>query len=194
MQPSSPKRMVKTAQYLSFTIQYEVLKADTSIRDGKYLMTHKDRHIEKGRYIKGRRVGTWEFKNDLNMVELCYNYTIGQPLQVLPHEGKAYSQDTYPCLYIGSPMVPYFFIMYNVFYPVAERDRKGGGKVKLRIHVSPEGRMVGYDTVESTSEHFSNAVLKAAAKIPKDEWRWAPAMLNGTPVSDDYIMTIVFSN
>lgn len=170
-----------------------VMDSDT-VFDGSYKLFYRGSIVESGNYERGERVGLWEFRNYHGIAELRYDYGAGRPVYMLPHEGKVYSQSQYPCVFLGSPVVPYYFILCNVFYPQSEGDNKAGGKVVLSILVNSRGCMTGYRVKESTSENFANAVRRAADAIPTDQWRWVPAREAGKDVAGVYDMTIFFDN
>lgn len=193
-QDATVKRIAKRLVDGNYTEAFTVLATDTTIRDGKYELYYRKRTIESGNYKEGKKIGTWTYKNYDNNVELMYNYTLGQPVYILPHVGKEYDQNNYPCMFLGSPIIPYFFVMSRIYYPLAEQDRKGGGKVVLALNINSVGRVTGYRIKESTSINFTQIVRRAADQIPKDKWLWVPALRSGKNVADEYVITVVFDN
>ncbi|MCI5776344.1 MAG: energy transducer TonB [Bacteroidales bacterium] len=177
-----------------FTETVDSVKVDGQMcRHGDYLLKYKGKTIEKGRYDKGRKVGAWIFWNYQNLVELRYDFDSETPQYIVQHIGHKYSKTERPCVFLGSPIVPYYFILSNVFYPQSEGNRNGG-KVILAIKVDADGRMSGYRIKESTSANFAKAVRVAADMIPTDKWRWLPALKGGKPVSEEYDIVIYFDN
>lgn len=177
-----------------FEASFEVLKADTTIKDGLYKLSHHGTAIEEGMYRNGRRVGIWKFRNLQKMVELKYDYDRQSPTYVLPHMGYKYDQKNNPCIFLGSPVVPFYCITNRVYYPKAEANRKTGGEVVLRLKIDTQGKIAGVMIKKSTSEAFADVVRKAAAHIPKDKWRWIPAKENGKRINGNYDITILFEN
>lgn len=173
---------------------YQVLASDTTVRDGNCEVFYRNQLIEKGLYRNGVKVGIWEYRNYHGVVEFRYNHTKQRPTYVVPHVGKTYKQTDYPCMYLGSPVRPYYYIMRKVFYPKAEQDNKKGGKVVLTFLVNAEGRMTGYRIKEASTPNFAKAVERVADEIPKDEWPWVPAYVNGKAAAGEYDMTIYFDN
>lgn len=188
------RQTVTTERGLFVETAQRVAAGDTTLLDGTYELKYRDKTIERGRYARGRRVGEWEFRNYHDWVELRYDYSRGGPTYILPHKGKTYSQETYPCTFLGSPIVPYLFIVSNVHYPQAEWDNKRGGEATLTLRVDPQGRMDGYEVRKPSSPHFAKAVRRAAEKIPRDEWRWVPARSKGRDVAGEYDIVIYFDN
>lgn len=179
-------------EYFTETVD-SILVDGQMCRHGDYLLEYKGKTIEKGKYEKGKKVGTWIYWNYQDIVELRYNYDAAKPLYIVQHIGHKYSKTERPCVYIGSPVVPYYFVTSNVFYPQSEGHRNGG-QVTLTINVNAEGRMTGYKIKKSTSENFSKAVRVAADRIPSDKWRWIPSLKNGKPVDSEYDIVIYFDN
>lgn len=176
-----------------FTEEHEVL-ANTQIKDGHYTLSYRGSNIEEGYYRNGKRVGEWKFWNLQKDVELKYDYTRKRPTYVLPHTGHTYDQRNYPCIFLGSSLIPFYFITSRAYYPKAEAENKKGGRVVLRLKVNTRGRMTGYTIKSATSENFAEVVRKAADQIPKDEWRWIPSKSKGAVVAGFYDITVVFDN
>ena len=177
-----------------FVESFSVLKSDTSVRDGKYELRYKNWTIESGSYRSGKKVGTWTYRNYNKQIELMYNYTLRQPVHILQHLGKTYDQNNYPCMFLGSPVIPYFFVLSHVYYPKAEENNRSGGSVVLTILVDKSGQMKGYKIKEATSENFARVVRQAADKISSRNWRWIPALADGKEVDGEYDITIEFDN
>ncbi|MDE5578895.1 MAG: TonB-dependent receptor [Alistipes sp.] len=59
-------------------------------------------------------------------------------------------------------------------------------RVVLRYRVTPEGRAVVTEVLESTDGRLKRRVLKAVAAAPC----WSPARKNGTPVETEHILRI----
>ncbi len=187
-------RQTRTEKEGLITETFQVLAADTTIRDGNCQVFYRDQLIEKGLYRNGAKVGIWEYRNFQGIVEFRYNHTKGRPTYVVPHAGKTYKQTDYPCMYLGSPVRPYYYIMRKVFYPKAEQDNKKGGKVILTFLVDANGNLTGYRIKEASTPNFAKAVERVADGIPKDQWPWVPAYKNGKPAAGEYDMTIFFDN
>lgn len=188
-------RVTKTSMVDNFfKAQYEVLASDTSVRDGLYTLSYRESVIEKGEYRNGKRVGEWQFWNLMKQVELKYSYESHYPTYIMPHFGHKYDQQNYPCIFLGSPLVPFYFITNRVYYPKAEANNKKGGKVVVRLHINPKGRVKNIEIKQETSKAFGDVVTKAAAQIPRNQWRWIPALQNGKRVSGYYDITILFEN
>lgn len=173
-----------------FAERYQVLRADTAVRHGMYRLTYRGETVESGRYERGQRVGVWEFRN-FREVTLRYDYTRQTPTYVLPHTRERYTSLNHPCIFLGSPLVPYFLVLRHVNYP--RNERKGiKAKVVLSIEVGADGRMTGHSIKSATTPNFGREVSKAAERIPTDEWLWLPALRDGKAGSGTYDITVLF--
>lgn len=190
--PQAKQRTILRSERRGLYVEkFRCLAQDTSVRHGQYQLIYKDQVIEQGDYRKGQRTGVWEFKNLMEMVEFRYDYDTRTPFNILPHEGEIYTSRTFPCMYLGSPYVPYHFVMLHTFYPMKESGNADDCVVVLALEVSAQGRLTGYHLEQTSRPAFNEAVLKAAAQIPK-EWRWVPARRDGRNVASEYKMKLIF--
>lgn len=188
------RQVLKSHDGLFYEEATALAQDSVPVFDGPYKLFYRGSLVEQGSYERGNRVGLWEFRNYHGIAELRYDYDAERPVYMLPHEGKVYSKSQYPCVFLGSPIVPYYFILCNVFYPQSEGNNKAGGKVILSIMVDSRGHMTGYRVKEASSENFADAVRRAADSIPVAQWRWVPARKAGKNVPGVYDMTIFFDN
>ncbi|MCQ2227342.1 MAG: energy transducer TonB [Bacteroidales bacterium] len=185
------KTIKRTQKVGLYTEKFSVLASDTSVKHGPYALIYKNKTIEKGEYKKGERIGEWAFYNIHDVIEFKYNYDQRIPYQIMPHRGATYNAKTFPSLYLGSPMVPYHFIVQHAYYPVKESGNKEDCMVVLALEISETGKMTGYHLEVSSHDAFNEVVLNAAAQIPKT-WRWVPARKNGRNVASIYRITLIF--
>ncbi len=171
--------------------KFQVLATDTSVKQGDYSLIYKGDVIEHGKYRKGERVGVWEFYNIHKKIELCYDYDQNLPFNIMPHNGYVYNARNFPSIFLGSPMVPYHFIMKHTYYPIKESENETDCKVVLALEINAQGRMTGFHLEQKSRDTFNNAVISAAEKIPKS-WRWVPARKDGRNVESLYKMTLIF--
>ena len=171
--------------------KYYAMASDTSVKHGQYQMMYKGRDIEKGEYRNGARVGRWKFYNLSNEIEFVYDYDTGTPHQIIKHKGAKYGDNTYPSMFLGSPIRPYHFITHYTYYPVKESENREDCQVVLVLEISSDGDMVGYHIDKSSKPEFNRVVLEAASKMPRD-WKWVPARFEGKKVASEYCITIVF--
>lgn len=65
-------------------------------------------------------------------------------------------------------------------------DDEPAARVVLRYKVTPEGRAVVMQELESTDNRLKRRVLKAVAEAP----HWQPAQKDGTPVASEGVLSI----
>lgn len=188
---SPVKTIERTEKSGIYTQKFRCLASDTSVRHGTYQLIYKGDVIEKGDYRKGERVGVWEFYNLLKTIEFRYDYDSHTPFNILPHVGETYTPRTFPSIFLGSPYVPYHYISLRIAYPTKEQGNTTDCRVVLGLNISAQGRMTGYHLVEESRPTFNEAVLKAAAQIPK-HWRWIPARRDGKNVPSVYKIILIF--
>lgn len=177
-----------------FKAECEYLVSDTTVKDGSYKLYHHGKVIEEGAYSHGKKTGEWKFWNLYKEIELKYDFTLKQPTYVLPHVGHSYDQKNNPPIFIGSPLVPFYFITNRVYFPKSEGMKNKSGKVVLSLKIDTKGKVESVTIKKATNDAFASVVRKAANQIPKNKWRWYPAQRAGKRVAGDYDITIVFEN
>ena len=171
-----------------FLHSYQALASDTSVKHGGYELLYKDKTLERGNYRQNARVGVWHFYNLKNALEFTYDYNNGQvDKYVRPSDGV---YDT-PCFYLGSPLIPYLFMLSKLHYPAGEMENSSNQEVVLALRISREGTMTGVRLLKSARAGFDESVMKAASSIPI-HWQWLPARKDGVAVESDYLIKIIF--
>lgn len=187
-QPASTRMVTVNRKAGVYLHSYQALASDTSVMHGGYELLYKNKTLERGNYHQNKRIGVWHFYNFKNALEFTYDYNTGKVDNfVRPSDGI---YDT-PCFFLGSPLIPYLFMLSKLYYPEMELDNQTDQEVMLALNISPEGKMTGVRLVKSAKAGFDEAVMKAASTIPS-HWQWLPARKNGCPVESDYLIKIVF--
>lgn len=171
----------------TFKLEYEALKSDTSIRNGLYRLYYKEKIIEKGQYSKGQRVGLWRFYNLEGIFDYEFDYATRQITQM---SGEWDVNVETPCLFLGSPFIPYHFLR-SIQYPQEAYDKNLKGKVELTLKINKEGKMWSYYLSEKTHPLLDAEVMKVMEKMPKS-WEWIPASRFRQPQESEYVITIYF--
>lgn len=171
-----------------FLHSYQALASDTSVKHGGYELLYKNKTLERGSYNKNKRVGVWQFYNLKNALEFTYNYNNGKVDKfVRPSNGE---YDT-PCFFLGSPLIPYLFMLSKLHYPEVEMGNRSNQEVLLALRISSEGTMTGVRLLKSARAGFDESVMQAASSIPI-HWQWLPARKDGVAVESDYLIKIIF--
>jgi TonB family protein len=184
------KEVIRT--FDNFKEVYTVLENDTTVKHGPYRLFYKNKVIENGTYKNNEPVGKWQFFYLQQIFEYEYDFTNKKVVRV--SEGnKRYNEARriIPCLFLGSPLKPYLFIVSNIHYPEEARKKNIGGKVTLALKITKEGKLDDVYLYEKLDPSLDNEVMRVARSFP-DDWKWLPATRNGVPVDDEYHITIEF--
>ncbi len=176
--------------YNNFTQEYYVQKADTSVKNGSYKLFYKKKIIEVGNYIENRKSGLWQYFSLDGIFEYEYNFDKKRVVKISGEEKDELKQMT-PCLFLGSPLIPYLYIVNNIHYPEKARKLKLGGKVILALKISKEGELWSIYLYQKLEPVLDSEVMRVARTFP-DNWQWLPATRNGVFVDGEYLITIEF--
>ena len=174
----------------TFTRECHVQESDTSIKDGTYKLFYKNKIIENGKYLKNKKVGLWQYFSLNGIFEYEYDFDKGKVAKISGEERYELIQKT-PCLFLGSPIIPYLFIVNHVYYPEKAQKQKLDGKVILALKISEEGELWSIYLYQKLDPVLDSEVMRVARNFP-DEWKWLPATRNGVSVDGEYLITIEF--
>ena len=73
-------------------------------------------------------------------------------------------------------------------YPQSEVRSEREGSVRIRVTISPEGRVIAAERVSATSDAFWQATQRQALS----RWRFRPATVDGRPVQGSKTLTVRF--
>jgi hypothetical protein len=148
---------------------------------------YKEKIIERGQYSNGQRTGLWRFFNLEGIFDYEYDYNTRQITQM---SGDWDVNIETPCLFLGSPFIPYHFLR-NIEYPQEAYDLKLKGKVVLNLKINKEGKMWSYYLSEKNHPLLDAQVMKVMATMPQS-WQWLPATRFKEPIDSEYVITIFF--
>lgn len=168
--------------------EYEALKADTSVKNGPYQYFYKDKLIEKGQYLKNQRTKLWQYYNLKGIFEYEYDYDNNKITRL---SGDRDPKQATPCLFKGSPLIPYLYIVEKVGYPKAAIDKNLKGQVVLVLKIGSDGQVWAMYLSEKLHPLLDSEVMRVARSFPPD-WEWLPATHLGLPIDDEYLITIEF--
>ncbi len=186
----TPAQIKKVVTSSSFTHEYHVQKSDTSVKDGQYKLYYKKKIIENGNYIENREAGLWQYFSLDGVFEFEYDYDRSRVTKMSGKDIEDIKQGT-PCLFLGSPIIPYLFIVNNIYYPQKARKHKLAGKVVLALKISKKGELWAIYLSQKLNPLLDSEVMRVARTFP-DTWNWLPATRNGNPVDGEYLITIEF--
>jgi len=169
---------------------YFTSKSDTTIRNGLCSIYYKGKIIEKGRYSNNKKAGRWRFFSLNGIFEYEYNYDIKELVSINGINRHDLKKKT-PCLFQGSPLIPYLYLVTNLGYPAKAKDKNIEGKVVLALKVNSQGEIYGFYIAEKLHPIIDNAVINVAKTIP-DDWKFLSATYMGENVQSEYHITIEF--
>ncbi len=73
-------------------------------------------------------------------------------------------------------------------YPAAEQRAQHDGRVQVRVTIGPDGRVIDIALISATSDAFWQVTRQQALR----HWRFRPATVDGRPVQDTKVMSLVF--
>ena len=73
-------------------------------------------------------------------------------------------------------------------YPAAEQRSEREGEVRVRVTISPEGRVAAVRRVSATSDAFWRVTERQALS----RWRFKPATVDGRPVESSKVLSVRF--
>ncbi|TAJ11881.1 hypothetical protein DMA11_15145 [Marinilabiliaceae bacterium JC017] len=168
----------------------EVLKANSAIRHGNYNLFYKDYMVESGQYTNNQKTGIWQFFSFNGVLEYEYNFDRSAIVKLSGERGRQLKRIS-PCLYLGSPVVPYLFVVNHISYPLEALDLNISGKVVLALKINAKGELWGFYLHEKLHPLLDSEVMRVARKIP-DDWQWLAATQNGKSISEEYHIVIKF--
>ncbi|WP_430816453.1 TonB family protein [Carboxylicivirga sp. RSCT41] len=169
---------------------YWVNALDNEMRNGKSSTYYKGKVIEQGQYKENKRVGIWRFYNLESILDYEYDFDKNELLMVSGidrHDLKRKS----PCLFLGSPLIPYLFLVNNLSYPMKAIDNDVEGEVILALKINQEGKVFGFYIYQKLHPVLDRAVIDCVKTMPND-WRFIPATNMGQVVAGEYHITIEF--
>lgn len=186
--PKSPlnKRVIELNGNLK--TEFDVLKSDTAIKNGIYLHYYKERVIEKGNYKNNVAVGRWQYYNLKGIFEFEYDH---DAKIITALSGNRNPKIETPCLFKGSPLVPYLYIVQKVGYPKEAIDKNIKGQVVLALKIGKDGAIWAMYLTEKLHPILDSEVLKVARSFP-ESWQWLPATQMEEPIDSEYLVTIEF--
>jgi len=88
----------------------------------------------------------------------------------------------------GAELDPRYAGQLQPPYPPAEQRAQRDGRVQVRVTIAPDGRVVSVVRLTATSDAFWRVTEQQALS----RWRFRPATLDGRPVQDSKVMTLIF--
>lgn len=185
----NPKRIIyKTISY-SNPQGKSLLDKDGT---GSFNLEHGNGNREKGTYLNGFKVGTWESYNKKDNESYIDDYEEG-----VYKSGKTIKADGEIVNYQELEKLPEFkggisafgkFLVNNLKYPPNSRDSKIQGKVFIKFNVNANGLLSDFEIIDGVNNELNQEALRVIKLLPS----WTPALKRGIPQSTSYTVPISF--
>lgn len=169
---------------------YHVLALDKTVRHGLSTLYYKGKVIEKGRYRDNKQVGRWRFFNLNSILEYEYDFDKQEVVMLSGVDRHDLKRST-PCLFKGSPLIPYLFLVSNLGYPEQAKSDDVEGKLVLALKIDKKGEIYGFYISEKLHPVIDKAVVDVAKTMPQD-WEFLAATNRGQAVNSEYHIAIEF--
>jgi protein TonB len=73
-------------------------------------------------------------------------------------------------------------------YPPSEQRLEHEGRVQVRVTIGPDGRVIDVALISATNDAFWQVTRQQALR----HWHFRPATVDGRPVQDSKLMSLVF--
>jgi protein TonB len=93
-----------------------------------------------------------------------------------------------PAVRVDAQFDPRFADALQPPYPAAEQRSEREGEVRVRVTISPEGRVAAVQRVSATSDAFWRVTERQALS----RWRFKPATVDGRPVQSSKVLSVRF--
>lgn len=169
---------------------YWVNASNKLVKNGKSITYYKGKIIEQGRYSDDKKVGRWRFYNLDSILDYEFDFDNNELLMVSGIERNDLKRKS-PCLFMGSPLIPYLFLVNNLSYPSEAIDDDVEGEVILALKVNKNGIVYGFYIWQKLHPVLDRAVIDCVKAMPGN-WRFIPATHMGHQVEGEYHITIEF--
>lgn len=174
----------------SFYEEYQVLKSDTSIRNGRYIRKYKKYIIEQGTYIQGNKCGRWTYFSFEGIFDFEFDYTTNKVVKIAGKQSPEDYLET-PVFFLGSPIIPYLYMARNIRYPIEAKEHDINGKISLVLKINKKGQILSLHIKKKLHPLLDKEVIKVAKTFPNN-WEWIPATYNGQNIDSEYQIDIEF--
>lgn len=173
-----------------FYEECQVLKSDTSVKNGRYIRKYKNNIIERGAYKQGNKYGRWVYFSFDEIFEFEFDYNTNKVVKISgKHSPEDYLET--PILFHGSPIIPYLYIARNLRYPMKAKEHDINGKITLALKIDKNGQIHSLYLKEKLHPLLDKEVIKVAKTFP-NYWEWIPATFHGQNIDSEYQIDIEF--
>jgi len=166
----------------------------------KYYSFHK--LAEMGTYKDDKKVSVWTMYNGDGSIQLKYDYTNKKLLFYQPGDydnnifkifkGDSVSMGTLqqPPVYLRGNLMLIDAIASNIRYPAMAKEGQIQGNVIVSFKINSDGVTSDYKVVKHLQKDCDNEALRVIKLVSEG---WLPGMLDGKPVSVEYVIPVKFA-
>ena len=196
---------IKQGPYELRTLYNSVLlcsgRYKNNLKDSLWEYYSHKRLVEKGVYSDDKKTGIWTAYDIDSTIQVQYDYSNKKLLSYKPSTRdsdifKVYRDDTIematlqqPPIYLNGSIMLADIIVWSVHYPRSAMDKLIQGNVIVSFRINSDGRVSDYKITKHLQKDCDNEALRVAKLVSED---WLPGMINGKPVSVEYVLPIKF--
>lgn len=186
---SDLKRIVLKDKTTKIVEKFYVVKNNKSIKQGKYEKYYKSTLLETGEYFNSEKVGSWKYFNNLNELELEYNYDTNGVIYFKDNSTNSTDKIDQPPLILGNSFEPRLIILHNLRYPIIAQENRMSGRVLVQVHIDENGEVTNYSVKETVYPALDKEAIRVVKLIKCD---WIPAIDKGNKIKSIHTFPIIF--
>jgi TonB family protein len=198
------KQVTKYNQVLSLKERYDVLKSDTSIRQGEYALL-SSKLLRKGFYKNNQKDSIWTSYNYEREAQVIYDYTNKKLIDYKKSRWDNSKNDEYavingtdttkmkldrPPIDLDGDGKRIAIAIMKTRYPAEAKEKNIQGKVIIAFTVDTNGGISNYRIKKGIGGGCDEEALRVI-KLVNGEW--LPGMLNDKPVKVEFEMPFSFT-
>lgn len=179
---------------------YQVLKGDTTVRQGEYAFGKKNSVYLKGQYDQNEKAGLWEAFDLDGKLTARYDYDKDTLLfykkpewdvsyRVINLPSGTDTSQLQPPVYLLDPQVAWSLVGRTMRYPEAAREAGMGGKILVSFVVERNGKTGFFEVKEPIGYGLDEEAMRVVELLPDV---WLPAKLNGHAVETEITIPLTF--
>lgn len=164
---------------------------------------HNGAKLLSGNFKDDVKTGPWDVFTNQGDTLFTYNYSTHHVLKYhapQPIDSTLYnvyrSSDTTmllldrPPLYLDGPNMLDEYLAKWVRYPAVARENNVKGRVMIAFKIDADGNVSNYRVLRPVQKDIDAEAMRVVQSLPAG---WLPGILNGKPVSTDYIIFVNFT-
>jgi len=198
------RQVTKYDEVLPLKERYDILKSDTSVRQGKYALL-SSKLLRKGFYKNNQKDSIWTTYDYYGDVQIIYDYTNRKLISYKKSRWDNSKDGEYavingtdttkrkldqPPIYLDGDGKRLSIAITKTRYPAEAKERNIQGKVIIAFTIDENGNVSNYKIKKRIGGGCDEEALRITKLITGD---WLPGMLNGKPVKVEFEMPFSFT-